>query len=114
MEIEPKMLKMLKKKKKLLNLQNQLFITSIHLLQINGKKYIKAGIDDWQVALKQLVGKMLFEENTGENDPTMSLEDARFRIEISLQLIFKMHMDQMYDPRTGEILESHIGGIIIS
>jgi hypothetical protein len=29
------------------------------------EKNILAGIDDWQVALKQLVGKMLFEENTG-------------------------------------------------
>jgi hypothetical protein len=39
--LEPKMLKMLKNKKEenSLNLLNQLFITSIHLLQINGKIY---------------------------------------------------------------------------
>jgi hypothetical protein len=42
------------------------------------EKYIKAGIDDWQVALKQLVEKMLFERILAENDP-MSLEDARFQ-----------------------------------
>jgi hypothetical protein len=32
--------------------------------------------------LKQLDGKMLSVENIGQNDPTMSLEDARFCIEI--------------------------------
>jgi hypothetical protein len=43
------------------------------------EKYIKAGIDDWQVALKQLVGKK-YSRRIPENDPTMSLEDARFSV----------------------------------
>jgi hypothetical protein len=44
------------------------------------EKYIKAGIDDWQVALKQLVEKNAIRgEYWPENDPTMSLEDARFQ-----------------------------------
>jgi hypothetical protein len=44
------------------------------------EKYIKAGIDDWQVVLKQLEGKNAIRgEYWPENDPTMSLEDARFQ-----------------------------------
>jgi hypothetical protein len=55
-----------KKRENSLNLQNQLFITSIHLLQINGKNILKQESTIGKLLLKQLVGKMLFEENTGQ------------------------------------------------
>jgi hypothetical protein len=65
MEIEPKMLKMLKKKRETIEPAKPIVYYIDPSTPDKWKKYIKAGIDDWQVALKQLVGKMLFEENTG-------------------------------------------------
>jgi hypothetical protein len=60
--------------------------------------------------LKQLVGKMLFEgEYWPENDP-MSLEDARFSVlRYFAADIQNAYGPNVHDPRTGEILESHIG-----
>jgi hypothetical protein len=44
----------------------------------NGKIY-QTRIDDWQIVFaKQQVGKIIRGEYWSENDPTMSLEDARF------------------------------------
>jgi hypothetical protein len=59
------------------------------------EKYIKAGIDDWQVALKQLVGKNAIRgEYWPENDPTMSLEDAR----VSVLRYFAADIQNAYGP----------------
>jgi hypothetical protein len=69
------------------------------------------GINDWQVAFEKagfknaIVGK-----EWPENDSTMSLEDARF----SVLRYFASDIENAYgpsevDPRSGEILESHIG-----
>jgi hypothetical protein len=75
------------------------------------KKHIKAGIDDWQVAFEAAGWKNAIRgEYWPENDPTMSLEDARF----SVLRYFAAEIQNAYgpnvnDPRTGEILESHIG-----
>ena len=75
------------------------------------KKYIKQGIDDWQVAFEYAGWKNAIRgEYWPENDPTMSLEDARF----SVLRYFAADIENAYgpnvnDPRTGEILESHIG-----
>lgn len=75
------------------------------------KKYIKLGIDDWQVAFENAGWKNAIRgEYWPENDPTMSLEDARF----SVLRYFAAEIQNAYgpnvnDPRTGEILESHIG-----
>ena len=75
------------------------------------RPYLIAGINDWQVAFEKagfrnaIVGK-----EWPENDRTMSLEDARF----SVIRYFASDVENAYgpnvaDPRSGEILESHIG-----
>jgi hypothetical protein len=75
------------------------------------RPYLIAGINDWQVAFEKagfknaIVGK-----EWPENDKTMSMEDARF----SVIRYFASDIENAYgpnvaDPRSGEILESHIG-----
>jgi len=75
------------------------------------RPYLIAGINDWQKAFEQagfknaIVGK-----EWPEGDSTMSLEDARF----SVIRYFASDIENAYgpneaDPRSGEILESHIG-----
>ncbi len=75
------------------------------------RPYLIAGINDWQVAFEKagfknaIVGK-----EWPEDDKTMSLEDARF----SVIRYFASDIENAYgpnvaDPRSGEILESHIG-----
>jgi hypothetical protein len=59
------------------------------------EKYIKAGIDDWQVAEAAGWKKMLFGEYWPENDPTMSLEDARF----SVLRYFAADIQNAYGPK---------------
>lgn len=75
------------------------------------RPFLIQGISDWQSAFEQagfknaIVGK-----EWPENDQTMSLEDARF----SVLRYFASPSKNAYgpnivDPRSGEILESHIG-----
>ena len=75
------------------------------------RSYLIQGINDWQVAFEQagfknaIVGK-----EWPQNDPSMSLEDSRF----SVLRYFASPSKNAYgpnivDPRSGEILESHIG-----
>ena len=75
------------------------------------RPFLIAGINDWQAAFEKagfknaIVGK-----EWPENDKTMSLEDARF----SVIRYFASDIENAYgpnvaDPRSGEILESHIG-----
>jgi ribosomal protein S18 acetylase RimI-like enzyme len=75
------------------------------------RPYLIAGINDWQRAFEKagfknaIVGK-----EWPENDPSMSLEDARFAV----LRYFASDIENAYgpneaDPRSGEILESHIG-----
>ncbi|MCD0488098.1 zinc-dependent metalloprotease [Pedobacter sp. MC2016-14] len=75
------------------------------------RPYLIAGINDWQKAFEQagfknaIVGK-----EWPESDTTMSLEDARY----SVVRYFASSNANAYgpnvsDPRSGEILESHIG-----
>ena len=75
------------------------------------KKYIKAGIDDWQEAFEFAGWKNAIRgEYWPENDPTMSLEDARFSVlRYFAADIQNAYGPNVHDPRTGEILESHIG-----
>ena len=78
------------------------------------KQWVKPlidGINDWQVAFEKagfknaIVGK-----EWPVNDPTMSLEDARFSvIRYFASDIENAYGPQVHDPRSGEILESHIG-----
>ena len=75
------------------------------------RPYLIAGINDWQAAFEKagfrnaIIGK-----EWPANDSGMSLEDARF----SVIRYFASDIENAYgpneaDPRSGEILESHIG-----
>jgi hypothetical protein len=77
----------------------------------NWRPYLIEGINDWRAAFEKagfknaIVGK-----EWPEHDSTMSLEDARF----SVIRYFASDIENAYgpniaDPRTGEILESHVG-----
>ncbi len=73
--------------------------------------YLIQGINDWQKAFEKagfknaIVGK-----EWPANDSTMSLEDARFCVlRYFASDIQNAYGPQVHDPRTGEILESHIG-----
>ena len=78
---------------------------------VNGVPYLIAGINDWNAAFEKagfknaIVGK-----EWPADDKTMSLEDARY----SVIRYFASDIENAYgpnvaDPRSGEILESHIG-----
>ena len=75
------------------------------------RPYLIKGINDWQVAFEAAGFKNAVEgREWPENDTSMSLEDARF----SVLRYFAADMENAYgprihDPRSGEILESHIG-----
>lgn len=75
------------------------------------RPFLIQGITDWQIAFEQAGFKnAIMGMEWPENDPTMSLEDARF----SVLRYFASPSKNAYgpnivDPRSGEILESHIG-----
>jgi len=75
------------------------------------RPYLIQGIDDWQIAFEQAGFKNAIKGmEWPEDDPTMSLEDARF----SVLRYFASPSKNAYgpnivDPRSGEILERHIG-----
>jgi hypothetical protein len=75
------------------------------------KKYLKAGIDDWAVAFEQAGWKNAIRgEYWPENDSTMNLEDARYSvIRYFASDIQNAYGPNVHDPRSGEIIESHIG-----
>ena len=76
-----------------------------------GRKYLIAGVNDWQAAFEQAGWKnAIHAEEWPENDTTMSLEDARFSvIRYLASPIANAYGPNVHDPRSGEILESHIG-----
>lgn len=74
--------------------------------------YLIAGVNDWQAAFEQagfknaIVGKVA---PTPEEDSTWSLEDARYSAIVYMPSNVANAMGpHVSDPRTGEILESHI------
>jgi len=75
------------------------------------RSFLKKGIEDWQPAFEQAGWKNAIQaRDWPEGDTTMSLEDARF----SVLRYFASDIENAYgpnvsDPRSGEILESHIG-----
>lgn len=75
------------------------------------KPYLKAGVDAWQPAFEAAGWKNAIRgEYWPENQDTMSLEDARFSVIRYLASPVKnAYGPNIHDPRTGEILESHIG-----
>ncbi|HYG52923.1 MAG TPA: DUF5117 domain-containing protein, partial [Flavobacteriales bacterium] len=78
---------------------------------VKWRKYLKLGVDDWNVAFEQAGWKNAIRgEYWPEKDTTMSLEDARFSvIRYFASDIQNAYGPNVHDPRSGEILESHIG-----
>lgn len=74
--------------------------------------YLMAGVNDWQVAFEQAGFKnaiMAKEAPTPEEDSTWSLEDARYSaIVYKPSNVANASGPHVSDPRTGQILESHI------
>ncbi len=75
------------------------------------RPYLIQGINDWQIAFEKagfknaIVGK-----EWPEQDSTMSLEDARFSVlRYFASDIPNAYGPNVHDPRSGEIIESHIG-----
>jgi len=73
--------------------------------------YLKEGIDDWQKAFEKAGFKNAIEaRDWPENDTTMSLEDARYSVlRYFASDIENAYGPNVHDPRSGEIIESHIG-----
>lgn len=78
---------------------------------VKWRKYLKMGVDDWNVAFEQAGWKNAIRgEYWPEKDTTMSLEDARFSvIRYFASDVQNAYGPNVHDPRSGEILESHIG-----
>lgn len=75
------------------------------------RKYLILGINDWQKAFEKAGFKNAIQgKEWPENDTTMSMEDARFSvIRYFASDIENAYGPNVHDPRSGEILESHIG-----
>ena len=74
------------------------------------RKYLIQGVNDWQAAFEKAGFKnAIHAEEWPENDSTMSMEDARFScIRYLASPIENAYGPNVHDPRTGEIIESHI------
>lgn len=75
------------------------------------RPYLIQGINDWQKAFEKAGFKnAIIGKEWPENDSTMSLEDARYSvIRYFASDIENAYGPNVHDPRSGEILESHIG-----
>lgn len=73
--------------------------------------YLKEGINDWQKAFEAAGFKHAIEaRDWPDNDTTMSLEDARYSVlRYFASDIENAYGPNVHDPRSGEIIESHIG-----
>ncbi len=74
------------------------------------RKYLIMGVNDWQKAFEKAGFKnAIMAKEWPENDSTMSMEDARYScIRYLASPIENAYGPNVHDPRTGEILESHI------
>ncbi len=75
------------------------------------RSYLIAGVNDWQKAFEKAGFKnAIMGKEWPENDTTMSMEDARYSvIRYFASDIENAYGPNVHDPRSGEILESHIG-----
>jgi hypothetical protein len=75
------------------------------------RPYLIQGVNDWQKAFEKAGFKnAIMGKEWPENDSSMSLEDARFSaIRYFASDIQNAYGPNIHDPRSGEILESHIG-----
>lgn len=78
---------------------------------VKWRKYLKQGVEDWQSAFEQAGWKNAIKAaDWPEKDSTKSLEDARYSaIRYFASDIENAYGPNIHDPRSGEILESHIG-----
>ena len=74
------------------------------------RKYLIMGVNDWQKAFEKAGFKnAIMAKEWPENDSTMSMEDARYScIRYLASPIENAYGPNVHDPRSGEILESHI------
>lgn len=75
------------------------------------RKHLILGVNDWQKAFEKAGFKnAIMGKEWPENDTTMSLEDARYSvIRYFASPTENAYGPNVHDPRSGEILESHIG-----
>lgn len=75
------------------------------------RQHLILGVNDWQKAFEKAGFKNAIQgKEWPENDTTMSLEDARFSvIRYFASPTENAYGPNVHDPRSGEILESHIG-----
>ena len=75
------------------------------------RRFLIQGINDWQVAFEQAGFKnAIMGKEWNEADSTMNLEDARYSVVRYLPSdIPNAYGPNVHDPRSGEIIESHIG-----
>jgi hypothetical protein len=75
------------------------------------RKYLIQGINDWQVAFEKAGFKnAIMGKEWDYSDSTMNLEDARYSVVRYLPSdIPNAYGPNVHDPRSGEIIESHIG-----
>ncbi|HEX6916087.1 MAG TPA: DUF5117 domain-containing protein, partial [Chitinophagaceae bacterium] len=72
--------------------------------------YLIKGINDWQVAFEAAGFRNAIVGKEWPNDPGMSTEDARFSVlRYFASDVTNAYGPNVHDPRSGEILESHIG-----
>jgi hypothetical protein len=74
------------------------------------RSYLIAGVNDWQAAFEKAGFKNAISAKEWPNDSTMSMEDARYSvIRYFASDVQNAYGPNVHDPRSGEILESHIG-----
>ena len=75
------------------------------------RPYLIQGVNDWQKAFEKAGFKnAVIAKEWPENDSTMSMEDARYSVlRYFASDIENAYGPNVHDPRSGEILESHIG-----
>jgi hypothetical protein len=77
------------------------------------RSYLKLGVEDWNVAFEKAGFKNAVQAKdapTFSEDPEWSAEDARFSvIRYFASNIENAYGPQVTDPRSGEVIESHIG-----
>jgi hypothetical protein len=74
------------------------------------RPYLKQGVDDWQVAFEKAGWKNAIMARDFPAGDTASLEDARYSvIRYFASGIENAYGPNVHDPRSGEIIESHIG-----
>jgi hypothetical protein len=77
---------------------------------VKWRSYLKQGIEDWQKAFEQAGWKNAILAREVEPKDSISTEDARYSfIRYFASDIQNAYGPNVHDPRSGEILESHIG-----